>query len=121
MDKKSKILFLILGAALLISVGVTYYRYFIAADYYIRFKVDCDPQKEKCFVAVCDPVDDGTCPAEEKDRTSYYKYVEKIANKLPNCDAKNEKCPAPNCEGDSTCREILCSDKTIENGEKCLE
>ena len=119
MDKKSKILLSIFFLFLLASVGVTFYRVMILKRYYVKLEIECNPEKEKCFVRECDPQSDSECPENVDERASYYKIINKKAYILPNCDPNDENCPKPSCEGDKKCQETLCDEKTVPEGETC--
>lgn len=119
MDKKSRILFLIIILAILISVGLSFNKYMIQRDYFMQFQVECDPAIEKCFVVECSPEDGSECPANEVERKSYYKIIMKKAYLLPDCDPNNEYCPKVSCDKDVTCEEIFCDENTVIEGETC--
>lgn len=119
MDKKSKVLLAIFCVAVVASVSITYYRYIIKRDYYIRLQAECDPAVENCFAYECDPALDAECPEDTKERVSYYKYIEKKVYNLSKCSPDVENCPAPTCVGDSFCREFLCDENSLGEGEYC--
>ena len=120
MDKKTRIFFLVFFGLIAISVLVTFFKYFVQKDYYIKAEAECDPYTEKCFVYVCDPETEKDCPEDEGERTSYYKYIEKKAYLIPLVDPNSEDFPGIECQkGENGCREILCDEKTVAKGEEC--
>jgi hypothetical protein len=108
MDKKSKILLIVVVLTIAGSVFATYYRYFIKKDYYIEAQTDCDPSMEACFVSVCDPETDPECPQEESERAYYYKLIKKKASSIPLCDPNDPDCLALDCSDKNVCEETLC-------------
>lgn len=125
MDKKSKILLSLLGLAIVISVGATYWRIMIKKDYIISSQVDCDPTIEKCFIWECDSTlaagEDEACTGDPEEDVWYYKIAERKANNIPLCDPnKDETCQPFLCEeGEADCQETLCDETTVAEGESC--
>jgi len=119
MDKKTKILYAVFFAAIIFAVGASYYKYFVAKDYFVKMETECDPMSEVCFVFECDPESDPECPAEVEERVSYYKYVNKKAFAIPLCDPENEECASLQCSADEDCEEIFCSEETVDEGTTC--
>lgn len=118
MDKKSKILFLIMGVLMLGSITVTYYRYIVKRDYIIQAQAICDPYTEKCFVYVCDPETGEECTGDPVEDTSYYKLINRNAKNIPLCDPNDENCDALVCpEGEADCSFTLCD--STEEGIVC--
>ena len=113
MDKKSKILFWIFGILIVISIGVTFYKYVIKKDYLVFAQIKCDPQTESCFYAPCEGTD---CPAQ----IDYYKKIEKKAFNIEVCDPAVEGCNPLVCkDGEKDCTIISCSTSTLSEGEEC--
>jgi len=113
MDKKSKILMWVFIIALIISVGVTYYRYVIQRDYLIFAHAPCDPKTESCFYYECEE-DDLECEIE------YYKKIEKKAFNIELCDSEDPECQPLVCkEGEADCEITSCSEENLEEGELC--
>ena len=81
MDRKSKILSIVLVLMIVWSVWATYDRIVIKHDYLVSIEVPCDPITESCFVL-----------EEEGEDTYFYKIVEKSAYNLPECDPTDESC-----------------------------
>lgn len=125
MDKKSKIFLWLFLLAILVSVGVTYYKIMIKRDYAVETQVDCDPTADKCFVWQCDPnseVEGEKCGGDPEKDLWYYKIIRKNASRIPLCDpSKDENCQVLICEeGESECEQIFCNDENKkEQGVEC--
>jgi hypothetical protein len=119
MDKKSKIFFAIFFSVAVIIIVVSFFKFFVLKDYYIKSEVECDPETEKCFVFECDPTADSSCPENPDEQVSYYKLIEKKAYTLPICDANNPDCPAIACQAGEDCKEFLCDEATKTQDEQC--
>jgi hypothetical protein len=121
MDKKSKIFFLVFFLLIALSVGASYYRFFIAKDYIIEAQADCDPAAETCFVYVCDPQSE-ECSGDPEEDTSYYKVVHRKAANILLCDPNAEGCDALVCQPDEEdCEETLCDSNDLAEGEQCSD
>ncbi len=119
MDKKSKIFFAIFFSVAFIVIVISFFKFFILKDYYIKSEVDCDPETEKCFIYECDPAEDSECSENLDERISYYKLIEKKANTLPLCDSNDIDCPAITCQAGEDCQEFLCDESTKTEDEQC--
>ena len=122
MDKKSKIFFFVFFCLAFAMSVVSFYKYYIKKDFYIKAETECDPIKEKCFVYACDPSSDENCPENESERTSYYKYVEKKAFAIQSEEGSEldaEEGSALTCKPNEDCKEILCDETTLEEGIEC--
>lgn len=123
LDRKSVILFLILGFLIAGSVAAAYWRYMIKRDYIIQAQIDCDPETENCFIWECDPMslEEGEkCTGNPDEDIWYYKILRRNAKNVPDCDPKNEDCTAYVCgEGEKDCAEELCAPENVPNGEEC--
>ncbi len=110
MDKKSTILLYVMGILILVSVGVTFYRYMILKDYQVITEIECNPEIENCFVRT-----------EEDGTISYYKIISRNAANIPLCDpAQDESCRALVCEAEELkCEITFCSPKDTPEGETC--
>lgn len=121
----NKIFYVILILLILVSIGVTFVKIVIRKDYQIVAETSCDPQTEKCFVYTCDPADDETCPANESERTTYYKMVSKKAANIAACEATVEKigCDTElSCiENEESCSYTFCDPDELTDGETCAE
>jgi hypothetical protein len=125
MDKKSKILFAVVGLAIAISVGITYWRIMVKKNYIISSQVDCDPTTEKCFVWKCDATlgegEDGACTGDPEADVWYYKNAQRKAFNIPLCDPeKDETCLPFQCDdGEKDCSETLCDETNVAEEESC--
>lgn len=70
---KSKIFFIIFFLIIFITTAISFFKYFILKDYYIKVEAECNPEKEDCFVVESD----------SGGEASYYKIVEKKAHDIP--------------------------------------
>lgn len=119
MDKKSKILFWVIGLLIVASVSVTYWKLMIKKDYVIESQIDCDPYIEKCFVWECDPastVEGEACTGDPENDTWYFQVAKRNASMIPLCDTENdETCDPWTCsEGEKNCNQIFCSEDLME-------
>jgi len=119
MDKKSKIFFIVFFSLALAAMVISFYKYFILKDYYIKAEVECNPGQEKCFMVACDPASDSECPENPDERISYYKIVEKKARDIPLCDVDSPDCQALVCQEGEDCQEIFCDETTKTEGVEC--
>jgi hypothetical protein len=121
----NRIFYIILILLIIGSVGVTFYKIVIQKDYLITAETSCDPTTEKgCYVWTCDPADDATCPANEAERTSYYKMVSKSAADIYTCEQTEEKLGCSeelSCvENEASCFYIYCDPANLADGEACV-
>jgi capsular polysaccharide biosynthesis protein len=110
MEKKNKILLLILVCAFLLVVLAGYYNFFILGNYEVTKQVPCDPKTESCFVSDCES-NDSSC-----DQTTTYKKIS-VLSKYAGSDYDSLTCT----ENSNICKIITCQDDTIEAGEKCFK
>jgi len=116
MDKKSKILLIILVLILIGSASVTFYRYFISNNYLITDNIACEPKTEVCFYVPCAEEDDACNSAE----VEYYKKIEKNASNIKLCDPEVDGCNPLVCtENEKDCSITYCSADTLGDGEEC--
>jgi len=110
MDKKSKILIIIVSLAIVASVGVSFYKYVITKNYQIFVEIPCDPAVDNCFVRT-----------EEDDTISNYKILSRQASNIPLCVPENNpNCRAMLCEQDEpNCEFTTCSAEDLPEGESC--
>lgn len=99
MDKKSKIFFWCFFSIIFIAIAISFYKYFISKDYYIKAEVECNPEKEKCFMAKSD----------SSETINYYKIIEKKAHDIPPMI----------CQEGEDCKEIFCDKTTKPEGVEC--
>jgi hypothetical protein len=125
MDKKSKILVIVIFILIAGVVAVTYWRIMIKKDYIISAQTDCDPAMEKCFIWNCDSkstVEGEACTGDPETDTWYYKIIERKAYNIPLCDPKDENCVALTCpEEEADCEEVFCNVETATQGEECSD
>jgi len=123
LDRKSKILFVVIGLLIIGSVAVTFWRYMVKRDYIVQAQTDCDPTTENCFIWECDPastVEGEACTGDEETDIWYYKIVHRNAKNIPLCDPNDENCTALVCDPDEKdCSEELCSESNVPEGETC--
>src|SRR4030042_7189710 len=122
LDRKSKILFVVLVILIIGSVAATYWRYMVKRDYIIEAQIDCDPETENCFIWQCDPMslEEGeACTGVPDNDTWYYKIFRRNAKNIPDCDPNDENCLAYVCdEGEADCSEELCTPENVPDGEE---
>jgi len=114
-DSKSKILF-ISAVIIFLCAGLwRYYEYFVAQDFMISSRINCDPSISSCFVSTCDPGD------SECSTDPYLKIIKK-ANKIEECTFGDEKCSSMSCEnGEKDCSIISCNINNVMTGEHCSD
>jgi hypothetical protein len=118
MDKKTKVLFIVLILLLIASVGATFYRYMIQKDYLIFAHVECNPQEESCFYYPCEEGDSECDPTA----IEYYKKITKKAFNIEICNTEDEDCNPLVCKnGEKDCEITTCTVDNIEEGESCSE
>jgi hypothetical protein len=122
-DRKSKILFSLLGILIIVSAGLAYYRYIVKKDYIIEAQIDCDPETENCFIWKCDPTsltEGEECTGVPDNDIWYYKIFRRNAQNIPLCDPKDENCTVHVCsEGEKDCADVLCTPQNVKKGEEC--
>lgn len=116
MDRKTKILFIVLILLLIVSIGITFYRYMIKKNYLIFAHVECNPQNESCFYVPCQE-GDNTCSSTTIE---YYKKITKKAFNIEMCNTKDEGCNPLDCKnGEKDCKIINCTNDNVDEGEVC--
>ncbi|MBP9697767.1 MAG: hypothetical protein KBD65_01090 [Candidatus Moranbacteria bacterium] len=112
--RKSKWLLRVFFLILFSAVVVLLFKIVVFRDYLLKMQVTCDPSHETCFVHVCDPSFE-KCSGQLDQDTLYYKFVEKSAVLMPQCNQREEGCAEPSCEkNENQCTETLCTDETVE-------
>lgn len=103
--KGVKLFTLVIILASVVSISVSFYKFYIARDYLIFSNVSCDSTLHSCFVG-------------DSDATSqYYEKVSKIANTIPVCNGWLNQCPELSCtQGGPSCTVEYCSPDT---GDTC--
>ena len=119
MHRSSKAFFIIFFSIIFIVIAVSFCKYFIFKDYYIKAEVPCNPEQENCFMVECDPIIDSECPENTSERVSYYKIVEKKAHDIPLCDSDFPDCLPFICQEKEKCKEILCDESNKPEGVEC--
>jgi hypothetical protein len=111
MSRGSKILLLLIGVAALLSIGITFYRYYVIRDFLIATEVPCDPMHENCFVRHCTVDDWDICDFIHKKYTRYYKIVTKPASNMSLCNQNTQQCPPVSCgKSEESCEVITCTE-----------
>lgn len=90
-------------------------------DYFLKIQIDCDPDKDRCFVYRCSPDEDVECPEDEAERNYYYKIIMKKAYLATECELEDGVCAEMSCEGDLLCKEVLCEEGNVPEGEFCSD
>ncbi len=117
MDKKSKILLLVIFGILLGSVEVVYQRFFIFTDFVIQGETSCDPSTEKCFIRNCQEEE---CGDPEVDR-EFYKLIRKNYRNS-NCNPNNQECINISCGiSGENCEHIYCDKDGLGEGRICSD
>lgn len=105
-DKKIKRFFQGFLILFFVIASFSFYKYFIAKDYYVRIEVPCDREKEICFIYDCEAQGDECIAGEE---VYYYKILKKKASKIPLCDPVDPYCSANDCVAGMDCTIIECN------------
>ncbi len=101
----------IILALLILSGGAKYYKYMVLRDYSIITTTTCDPKIESCFIDTCT---EAGCLSEP------YKYIEKKAYEFNSCNPYEQDCPNETCLSEVGCIEILCTESTLSEDERCI-
>lgn len=118
--------FLIFFLVAATSVAATFYRIFIARDYFVLMETVCDPSASACFARDICETEDGMCAEGDVPvETEYYKIVERKAFSFPEVCAtgslENELCADVSCRpGEDECSETFCSEEIVPGGETCF-
>jgi len=103
--KGVKLFTLVIILASVVSIGVSFYKFYIARDYLIFANISCDPALHSCFAG------DGNGAPQ------YYEKISRMANTIPECNGWLNQCPELTCaQGDSNCTIEYCSTDT---GDTC--
>lgn len=107
--KSSKFFLLTLVFITMLSLYMSFYKFYIKEDYYVMAQVECDPSSESCFrYSWCE---DGECEEEYP-----YKVIYRISSSIPACGKGLEPCEELSCDlinDNNVCVEYLC-DPEIE-------
>lgn len=122
-DRKSKILFIVIALFIAGAVAATYWRIVVKRDYIVQAQTECDPSAENCFIWQCDPesdVEGEACTGDPEEDIWYYKIVNRNAKNIPLCDPNDEECDALTCgDNEADCSEELCTIENVPEGEQC--
>lgn len=124
--RRSRWFFGIFFLAVFLSVSATFYRVFIARNYFVDAETTCSPEREACFARdLCDTEDRTCSEGDTPTETSYYKIVERKASDFPETCASGSAdsllCADISCRpGETECTETFCSDETVPEGERCV-
>lgn len=112
LSKRSSLLLAFFSFAILLSVGASFYKFFVIRDYPIQAQDVCDPAFEICFVYHCD-ANFEECTGDPVADTSYYKIVERNAKNIPLCNPGVEGCVPLACPvGEVGCSVTFCDPGT---------
>ena len=118
--RNSRILIVVFVIVTTISIGLSFFRFFILRDYPLQSQIECDPTTEACFVYHCDATVE-ECTGDPVVDTSYYKLIDRNAKNIPLCDPANEDCVPLECqENEVGCVITLC-DASLEDGSECSD
>lgn len=96
-DKKTKILFAIVGGIVLTTLYLSYIKFLTTKDFLVFVRTTCNPISESCFVWDCDVENDVRCEGQAR---KFYKVVEKRGYAIP---------PAECETGDVNCTTYFCT------------
>lgn len=117
-SKRNIVLLTLFASVIVISVELSFLRFYVFRDYPIQSQIECDPTTEACFVYHCDATVE-ECTGDEVADTSYYKLIERNAKHIPLCNPVNEGCVPLECpDGEESCSITLC-DASAEDGSEC--
>ncbi len=118
LSKRNIALLTLFALVVVISVGLSFLRFYVFRDYPIQSQIDCDPTTEVCYVYHCDATVE-ECTGDPVADTSYYKMIERNAKYIPLCNPANEECVPLECpDGEEGCLMTLC-DASAEDGSEC--
>ena len=106
--KQSNILFVVFTLMLIITAATSYTRFFVLADYQVKYEVECDIKIESYCFEECP--EDEACTDENK---TYYKIIVRDAQFLKNaCESNISLCTAAqscSAEEGTSCKINYCS------------
>ena len=106
-----------LVALFAVSLGFSFYKFYIVRDYIVYGHTECDPSINRCFVSECDP-ESGECSGNPEEDTEYYVLIEKNASQIAVCDPHTEECEALSCKPDEVgCKEYFCDEESAKKEE----
>ncbi len=109
----SALLFILVLIGVLVSVGVSYHKVFIAEAYDVEYASACDPETHRCFM-YAEECDD----TEECSEPEYYMVIRSSADiSTASCEAGNDACELIYCDSEQgeAYVEILgeCSEESV--------
>ena len=114
---ESRMMFLFFVMVLILSVGLSFFRFFVLRDYPIQSQIECDPYTESCFIYHCDSAVE-ECTGDSVADTSYYKLLDRNAHNIPLCNPVEESCTPLICpDWEEGCVVTFCdatTDETVE-------
>lgn len=123
---RSRWFFVVFFSMIFLSISATFYRVFIARDYFVTLETPCSPETQSCFARdICDTEDQACSDGDTPTGTSYYKIVERKAFAFPETCASGSAnpslCADMSCRpNEAACTETFCSDGTAPEGERCV-
>lgn len=118
-DSGTKMLLKFVPVLIIGIIAGTFYRYVVLQDYVVEGFADCSPMEESCFTYYCDPTIE-ECSTDPEENVTYYKIVQRIANKIPMCNPADEDCNALECsQGENGCHVIYCADDVQDVESSC--
>lgn len=124
-SKLNWIFFILFFLLIIGSISITFVKIVIQKDYQIIAETSCNPESEQCFVYICDPVEDSTCPIDEAERIYYYKIISKKAANIALCEASTDKigCDTElSCTSEEIdCSYTYCNPNKLATGEECSQ
>ncbi len=119
LDKKSSILLKFFIWGVIISVVISFCKFWLLRDYDIQAQLPCNPSSEACFIYACDSSVE-ECTGDPASDIFYYKIIHRNAQNIPLCDPADESCQALTCPAEEAgCSLTFCNSETEEEGVKC--
>jgi hypothetical protein len=109
MNFKKYFLVYTLTPLLILSVGVSYYRFVVTKDYIASYEIDCKADTSSCFIG---------CEDDECEIEYYYTYIERSASELHSlCGDNVTDClSADSClDSKEFCRVTFCDSDSPDN------
>lgn len=124
--KRNKIFILFLLGGVVFCIGITYYWFIVAEEFFVSYAVSCDPTEENCYYWVCEPDYLTECTGDIEEDFFTYKFVKKKAKYFSACDPvikqkgfladiiEEGECPEPSCEVWEGCEIVYCNPEIEE-------
>ena len=97
MDLKSKFLFGVISILFILTVFLTFQKFYVSRSYLVYITIPCNIYEESCFVK----------------ENNIYKKAYFLAKNLATCDENISLCPFE--------KVILCDNQNTESGEVCVK